>query len=206
MHPVKANGGATTWELPPLILHPFNERLPPSELLENSRAALMLSGLIPNDGTDVEELRRRVVAGRYIEIRMLFFLGKDIFRWLEQSMEWAEHTAEVTELGLRAQSFARLLIGNPPEAVKQKLITWGVSDYPAIFARAMGLKGALTEPPAFGGLSEHFLRHYHRYADALFRCYLESEPHPEISSARFRFALFASGEYSRKLESEWEAE
>jgi len=74
--------------LPPLILHPFNERVPPSALLENSKAALMLSGLIPNDGSDQEDLKRRLLAGRYSEIRMLYFLGKDVFRWIEQCVEW----------------------------------------------------------------------------------------------------------------------
>ena len=67
-------------DLPPLILHPFNEHTPPSVLLDNSKAALMLSGLIPNDGTDPDELSRRILAGRYGEIRMLFFLGKDVFQ------------------------------------------------------------------------------------------------------------------------------
>ena len=44
------HSGAAVWELPPLILHPFNERVSPSDLLENSKAALMLSGLLPDDG------------------------------------------------------------------------------------------------------------------------------------------------------------
>ena len=79
------------WELPPLILHPFNERIPPSVLLDNSKAALMLSGLIPSDGTDPDELSRRLLIGRYGEIRMLFFLGKDVFRWLDQCMDWVTH-------------------------------------------------------------------------------------------------------------------
>ena len=51
--------GSTELVMPPLILHPFNERVPPSALLENSKAALMLSGLIPNDGSDQDELKRR---------------------------------------------------------------------------------------------------------------------------------------------------
>jgi hypothetical protein len=68
-------------ELPPLILHPFNERATPSDLLENSKAALILSGLMPHDGVEPDELRRRLLAGRYSEIRMLFFLGRDVFRW-----------------------------------------------------------------------------------------------------------------------------
>ena len=76
------NPGETVWNLPPLILHPFNEHVPPATLLENSKAALMLTGLIPVDGTDEEELHRKVMTGRYAEVRMLFFLGKDVLRWL----------------------------------------------------------------------------------------------------------------------------
>src|SRR5579872_1099744 len=79
--------GETVWVLPPLILHPFNERVPPSALLENSKAALMLSGLIPSDGSDPEELKRRLLSGRYSEVRMLYFLGKDVFRWIDQCVE-----------------------------------------------------------------------------------------------------------------------
>ena len=103
--------GETVWVLPPLILHPFNERVPPSTLLDNSKAALMLSGLIPSDGSDEEELKRRLLAGRYSEIRMLFFLGKDVFRWLDQCMEWAERVPELAKPTSTSQSFAGLLTG-----------------------------------------------------------------------------------------------
>src|ERR1035437_10265727 len=119
--------GETVWVLPPLILHPFNERVPPSTLLENSKAALMLSGLIPSDGSDVEELKRRLLSGRYSEIRMLFFLGKDVFRWLDQCVEWAERVPELREAEVYRQSFAGLLTGGAPEGVREKLIRWGVS-------------------------------------------------------------------------------
>jgi hypothetical protein len=102
--------GETVWELPPLILHPFNERIPPSALLENSKAALMLSGMIPGDGTDPADLKRRLMRGRYSEMRMLFFLGKDVMRWMDQCMEWAERVPELAGAGdLCAQSFAGLL-------------------------------------------------------------------------------------------------
>src|SRR5689334_830299 len=97
-------------DLPPLILHPFNERVPPSALLETSRAALMLSGLIPPDGTDDEELQRRLLAGRYGEVRMLYFLGKDVLRWVGQCVEWAEREPSMREAGVCAQSFAAVLI------------------------------------------------------------------------------------------------
>src|SRR5947207_10429275 len=77
------------WDLPPLILHPFNERVPPSALLDNSRAGLKLSGLIPHDGTDVERMERRLLARRYGELRTLYFLGRDEFRRVEQCGRWA---------------------------------------------------------------------------------------------------------------------
>src|SRR5262245_24764572 len=131
--------GAQLWELPPLILHPFNERLPASALLDNSRAALMLSGLLPSDGSDQSELRRRVLAGRYTEIRMLFFLGRDVYRWMEQSLDCVERIPELHGAEIRLQSLAGLLTPNPPEGVRDKLIRWGVADYAAIFRRAIGL-------------------------------------------------------------------
>ena len=198
--------GHTVWELPPLILHPFNERIPPSALLENSKAALMLSGLIPADGTEPDELRRRLLAGRYSEIRMLFFLGKDVCRWIEQCVEWAGRVEELADSPVCSQSFAGLLTTNPPERVREKLIRWGVADHPAIFSRAIGLNNLFVAPPPFEILSEEFLSHYHRYADAAYRTYMDSEPHEPLTCARFMFELYASGEYSRLLESEWGSE
>jgi len=198
--------GDTVWELPPLILHPFNERVPPSALLENSKAALMLAGLIPGDGTDPEALQRRLLSGRYSEVRMLFFLGRDVFRWIVQCMEWVVREPLLQPAGLADQSFASLLTGDPPDAVKQKLLQWGVADYSSIFSRAIGLNAMFAEPPAFDRLAEEFLRSYHRYADALYQCYMDSQPHRIIGNRNFRFQLYASGEYARLLESEWSSE
>ena len=198
--------GERVWELPPLILHPFNERVAPTALLENSKAALMLSGLIPSDGSDQEDLKRRLLAGRYSEIRMLFFLGKDVLRWIEQCVEWGQRVPELSGAEIRPQSFASLLTADPPEAVKEKLVRWGVVDYVSIFTRAVGLNAMFIQPPAFDILAEEFLRNYHRYADFLYRCYMDSQPHRTLASANFRFALYASGEYSRMLESEWAAD
>jgi hypothetical protein len=198
--------GDAVWELPPLILHPFNERVPPSTLLDNSKAALMLSGLIPRDGTNEEELERRLLAGRYGEARMLYFLGKDVFRWVEQCVEWTAGTADLAHADLHPQSFVALLTSSPPQAVRDKLIGWGVADYTSIFSRAIGLYVLFAEPPTIEAVSEEFLRNYHRYADALHRCYLGNQPHRTITSANFRFELYASGEYSRMLESKWAAE
>jgi hypothetical protein len=198
--------GETVWDLPPLILHPFNERVAPSTLLESSKAALMLSGLIPNEGADPDDLKRRLLSGRYAEMRMLFYLGKDVFRWIDQCVEWAQRVPEFATMEIRRQSFAGLLTKNPPEAVKEKLVRWGVADYVSIFSRAIGMNAVFVAPPAFETLNEDFLRNYHRYPDYLYRCYMESEPYQSLSPANFRFALFASGEYSRMLESEWEGD
>jgi hypothetical protein len=195
--------GSAEWVLPPLILHPFNERVPPSALLDNSKATLMLSGLIPNDGTEEEVLQRRLLNGRYAELRMLFFLGKDVFRWLDQCVEFAGRIPELVD-EVAPQSFAGLLTADPPENVRQKLISWGVLDYSSIFSRAIGLNAVFSEPPAANLLSEEFLRAYHRYADHLFRGFMESQPHKSLQHLNFHFDLYASGEYSKMLESEWE--
>jgi len=191
------------WNLPPLILHPFNEQVPPARLLENSKAALMLSGLIPGDGTAEDELHRRVMAGRYSEVRMLFFLGKDVIRWLDHCLDSISRDPLLLASGIKRQSFASLLITRPPATVQDKLSKWGVSDYSSIFSRAIGLNMMFSEPPARTSLTDEFLRNYHRYADAIYRCYVESEPHRAIVPIEFPFELYASGEYSRLLESEW---
>jgi hypothetical protein len=191
------------WELPPLILYPFNERIPPSTLLESSKAALMLSGMVPNDGSDPDDLRRRLLAGRYAEVRMLYYLGKDVVRWIEQCLDLADRTPELHGGDLRPQSFAGLLTGNPPENVREKLLSWGVTDYAAVFARAVGLNSIFTEPPKFDLLTAQFLSSYHHYADALFRCFMELQPFGKISTLNFRFDLYASGEYTQLLEQQW---
>lgn len=166
----------------------------------------MLSGLIPHDGTGEEELQRRLLAGRYGEVRMLYFLGKDVFRWVDQCVEWAEGTPELRNSEIHPQSFVSLLTASPPQAVKDKLIRWGVADYASIFSRATGLNVMFAQPPAFDALAEEFLRNYHRYADAVHRCYLASQQHRPLSSTHFHFELYASGEYTRMLESKWSAE
>ena len=61
-------------------------------------------------------------------------------------------------------------------------------------------------PPAFDTLAEEFLRNYHRYADALYHCFMEMEAFRTLDTRRFQFGLYASGEYSRMLESQWESE
>jgi hypothetical protein len=206
MQPSGILPGVTVWELPPLILHPFNERISPAELLENSKAALMLSGLLPKEGYDDEDLTRRLLLGRYSEIRMLFFLGKDILRWMNQCVESVARIPELAGTGIEAQSFGAMVACNPPEVVKTKLTGWGVTDYSSLFSRAIGLHSVFTHPPEPGMLTPEFLKAYHRYADHLWACYLRLQPYQPIGPDRFQFQLYASGEYSRMLESTWGGE
>ena len=66
--------------LPPLILHPFADATGPDKLVESSRASLMLQGLLPSSGQSQDELDRALLDGRFCEIRMLFYVGKDLTR------------------------------------------------------------------------------------------------------------------------------
>ena len=206
MSPANSTSEGAVRILPPLILHPFNEQIAPSSLLESSKAALMLSGLIPSEGSEPDELKRRLLLGRYSELRMLFFLGKDVFRWIDQCQEWAERIPELEAWEIRPQSFARLLTQDAPDSVRQKLLAWGVADYVSIFCRAIGLNAVFVEPPSIEILNQDFLRNYHRYPDSLFKCYMEGESFPTLPPANFHFELYASGEYSRMLETEWAAD
>ena len=97
-----------TFQLPPLILHPFSGGSGADELLEGSRAALALQGLITS-GEEESTLRRRMLSGRYQEIRMLLFLGKDLFRWLQQCAE-SMQSAEGADSRIIEQSFAALVV------------------------------------------------------------------------------------------------
>lgn len=163
----------------------------------------MTCGLVPGNGSGREELDRRLLEGRFSEIRMLFFLGKDVVRWMGQCVEFSERIPELAGSTIYEQSFARLLTRHMPEAVGLKLQGWGVHDAGVIFARAIALNHLFAEPPQYDHLAASFLRNYHRYADSLFTCWQEMVTFREITSVNFRFALYASGEYTKMLENEW---
>jgi hypothetical protein len=192
-------------KLPPLILHPFNDQAGSAQFLENSKACLMLSGLLPSSGYTQEELTERVLRTRYLEIRMLYFLGKDLFRWVEQCVESVRKTADLDLDGIREQSFADLLTSHTPRPVQEKLRAWGVHDFAAIFSRSLGFYTAFAEPPAFDSLSRDFILSYHNYADYLYACHQQLRPYLAIPAGRFEFELYGSGEYSRMLEAQWGA-
>ena len=96
--------------LPPLILHPFADAGGPDKLVESSRASLMLQGLLPTGERTAEELDRALLDGRYCEIRMLYYVGKDLVRWIDQCLEHIERHPELRDAGIRYQSFAAYLV------------------------------------------------------------------------------------------------
>jgi len=106
--------------------------------------------------------------------------------------------------GIRFQSFAHMLVFDPPEPVKEKLKKWGVADYKGIFSRAIGIHSMFADAPPREMLSDDFLRNYYRYADHLFAARQSLAQFTELNHRRFDFILYASGEYARLLEQEWE--
>ena len=193
----------TVHKLPPLILHPFADQSGPSKVVESSRASLMLQGLLPSGRQSPEDLERTLLEGRYQEVRMLFYVGKDILRWVGQCMEHVHRYPELQGASFQPQSFTAYLVQNPPADVASKLKKWGVSNHKSIFSRALGLNVILADMPPQEMFSPDFLRHYHRYADQMYNCHLEQTPFADPEQLGFDFEIFASGEYSRMLEKGW---
>jgi hypothetical protein len=194
------------WKLPPLILHPFTGPAGPERVLASSRANLMLQGLLPNDHFSAEDLENRVLEGRSSEIGMLYYVGKDLHRWMEQCVEFVDRTEELRKRDIRIQSFAALLIESPPAHVREKLHQWGVVNFRALFSRALGLYAVFGSVPDVSVLSPNFIMHYYRYADHLYACQQQLVPFQEIDCAEFEFQMYASREYATLLERQWEGD
>jgi hypothetical protein len=189
--------------LPPLILHPFADASGPGKLVESSRASLKLQGLLPSGESTPEDLDRVLLDGRYSELRMLYYVGKDLARWIEQCLELASRNPEVFPQSLSYQSFADLLVQDAPSAVQSKLKKWGVGDYQAIFSRALGLHCLFADAPPRLLLSDDFVRNYYRFADHIFTTKQGECAFQSLNSQNFSFDLFSSGEYTRMLERSW---
>jgi hypothetical protein len=195
-----------SWQLPPLILHPFSGGGNTAELLEGSRASLALQGFLkPGEREEIDkyELERRVIAGRYQEIRMLVFLGKDLFRWMQQCVDFMERSGDPA-MRMSEQSFASLVVESPPEAVRLKLERWGVTDRRAVFSRAIGVHTLFVSPPPLESLSPVLLQNYHRFADHAYICYQHLKPFQALDARQFDFQIYASEEYARMLSDQWE--
>lgn len=199
----RAAFAAQKWDLPPLILHPFSDQTGPGKLVQSSRASLMLNGLLPNEDASEDELTRKLLEGRICEIRMLFFVGKDLLRWIAHCLDFVSGIPELKNSGICEQSFAEFLVQAPPETVRAKLRVWGVFDYKSIFSRAIGLNAVFSEPPHEQAVSVEFIRNYFRYADHMFTCRQQMQAFTELTVENFHFEIYASGEYSRLLEKSW---
>jgi hypothetical protein len=193
----------TTRTLPPLILHPFADAGGPGKLVESSRANLMLQGLLPSGERTNAELDRALLEGRYCEIRMLFYVGKDLIRWIEQCLEHLGRHPDLASPKINYQSFAAYLVNHTPPAVQAKLRKWGVADFKSIFTRALGLNAMLVDIPSREMFADEFIRNYYRFADQMFVCRQSQSPFTDIADFGFEFEIYASGEYSRMLEREW---
>lgn len=187
--------------LPPLILHPFASTTKPEKLIESSRASLMLYGLVPDEGQSAEQLQAKILEGRYAEFRMLYYIGRDINRWIEQCCE-VTGTGEGGE-EILPQSFASLLVDATPARAGEKLRRWGVSDYRNIFVRAVGLNVLFSELPPRPCLSDEFLRRYYRYAEKMFAAWRDGVTYCSLIGRGYDFELYASAEYSKILEEAW---
>jgi hypothetical protein len=191
------------YPLPPLILHPFTESAATAQVLESARASLSMINDDENSQKEKDALERQMIEGRFTEFRMLFYVGKDICRWLDQCVDTCGRDPELISLRLPAQSFARLPIEQTPEDVATKLRGWGVVEYARIFSRSIGIFTQFRLPPTPEILQARYLRHYYRYADYAYTAWKDRDKAPELQYSNFPFALFASGEYTRKLEEEW---
>jgi hypothetical protein len=192
-----------SFRLPPLILHPFSAPEDTSVLMQSSRASLALQGFLPSEGGKNEDLDQQLLRGRYAELRMLYYIGKDLIRWMEQCAESANASGRFANSRIRPETFAILLVQHVPAHVRAKLEGWGVLDFCALFRRSIGLHAIFQDFPGVESFTPEFLRRYHRHLDQWYEYRLrEAGPHrPEANE--FVFDLYASGEYALLLEQSW---
>jgi len=194
---------AQALRLPPLILHPFSGPEDNSVLMESSRASLALQGFLPKPSTAPEELDRQLLRGRYAELRMLFYIGKDIHRWFEQCTETTSSSEMYEGRRIRPETFAVFLVQHVPAHVRTKLEAWGVLDFCALFRRSIGLHAVFHDFPEAEAFSPDFLRRYHRYLDQWYEQRLRDVTFDRPEPEEFTFDLYASGEYTLMLEQSW---
>ena len=194
---------ANAFRLPPLILHPFSGPDDNSVLMESSRASLALQGFLPRPEVTDEDLNRQLMRGRYAELRMLFYIGKDLTRWMEQCVETAESSGQFQGRIIRPETFAIFLINYIPEHVRSKLERWGVLDFCGLFRRSIGLHAVFSELPPHESFALDFLRKYHRHLDLWYEQRLREHAFERPKAGEFVFDLYASGEYTLMLEQTW---
>jgi hypothetical protein len=195
--------GMQAFRLPPLILHPFSTPEDTSVLMESSRASLALQGFLPRDETPAEDLDKQLLRGRYAELRMLYYIGKDVSRWAEQCSETAQSSETFAGRQIRPETFAVLLVEYTPTHVRTKLEAWGVLDFCTLFRRSFGLHSVFQDIPPAQNFSSDFLRRHYRCLDQWYEQRLKDWIFDSPGPEEFTFDLYASGEYSLTLEQSW---
>lgn len=191
------------FRLPPLILHPFSAPEDTSVLMESSRASLTLQGFLPADADNTQDLGQQLLRGRYAELRMLYYIGKDLIRWMEQCAEVALASGQFSHVRIRPETFAIVLVQHVPDHVRAKLEGWGVLDFCALFRRSIGLHAIFQEFPSVEAFAPEFLRRYHRHLDQWYEYRLRDAAAYRPEPNEFVFDLYASGEYALLLEQSW---
>lgn len=190
------------FRLPPLILHPFSGPDDTSALMESSRASLALQGFLPRPDMP-QDLDEQLLRGRYAELKMLYYIGKDVARWTEQCVETVDHAGAFEGRRMRMETFALFLVQHVPPHVRAKLEGWGVLDFCSLFRRSFGLHAVFAEMPAAEVFSNDFLRRYHRHLDQWYEQRLRDAAFDRADPYQFIFDLYASGEYTLMLEQSW---
>jgi len=148
-------------------------------------------------------LNRWLTRGRFAELKMIFYIGKDLGRWLEQCVETAQLSGEFEGRAIRPETFAVFLVNYIPSHVRTKLEGWGVLDYCALFRRSIGLHTVFSEFPPAESFTPEFLKKYHRHLDWWYENRLNSATFERPGPTDFVFDLYASGEYTIMLEQSW---
>lgn len=195
--------GSEPFALPPLILHPFSAPDDASMLMESTKASLTLQGLLPKPVKTPEELDKQLLRGRYAELKMLFYIGKDLIRWMDQCAESAVISDHFFGRRMQPETFALFLVQYVPQHVRLKLEGWGVLDFCALFRRSIGLHTVFVNLPAAHDISPDFLRRYHRHLDTWYEYRMRERVYDKAESHEFTFDLYASGEYTLMLEKSW---
>jgi hypothetical protein len=194
---------SSSFRLPPLILHPFSAPEDSGVLMEISRASLALQGFLPTEGGNNHDLDQQLLRGRFAELRMLFYIGKDLIRWMGQSSETVSALEAFSHLRIRPETFATVLVQHVPSHVRAKLEGWGVLDFCALFRRSIGLHAIFQEVPRIAAFTPEFLRRYHRHLDPWYEYRLREAAAHRPEPNEFTFDLYASGEYALLLEQSW---
>jgi hypothetical protein len=183
------------WELPPLILYPFDRALDSAALFDSIKLSLHRGGM-----GEAELEKEPLLRGRYTEFRMLCLVGKDVMRWIGQCMDFASRDEVLARAGIVPQNFADLLVHHTPAGVAARFESWGVPGYREVLSRAIGVAAVFPTPPDYGVLSSEFLEQYYPYADQLFTCFLALAAFRRFEPGQFEFSLYTSDEYLNTLE------